>query len=109
MKTNSKDPIEKLLLDTFDEYKIPEYQNSWTKIKTKVAKQQFFKFNPLQFNVFYGVAVAGIMAAATLYFVLSETNTAIAKEKSIISDQRIDNTLVADSLLIDTSNSVLHK
>jgi hypothetical protein len=64
MKKNNTDPIEQLLSDTFDDYSVPEFKNSWTKIKTKVLKHQLLKFNLYQFNIYYGAIVAGAIIAA---------------------------------------------
>jgi len=59
MKNKINDPLESLLNDTFDDYAVPEYQNSWARVKTKLARNQFLKFNPTRFNIFYGLAIVG--------------------------------------------------
>jgi hypothetical protein len=64
-----KDNIEQLLSNTFDDYSVPEFRNSWTEVKNEVFRKQFFKFNLYQFNAYYGiVAVATILGAGILFF-----------------------------------------
>ena len=68
MKKQNTDSIDQLLSDTFDDYSVPEFRNSWSKIKTEVFKQRFFKFNVYQFNVYYGIVAAGAMITAGILF-----------------------------------------
>jgi hypothetical protein len=73
-----KDNIEQLLTNTFDDYSVPEFKNSWPGIKREVFRKQFFKFKLYQFNVYYGiVAVATMITAGILFFSPSEPEKAL--------------------------------
>ncbi|WP_291858543.1 hypothetical protein [Marinilabilia sp.] len=64
MKKQNTDSIDQLLSETFDDYTVPEFRNSWPKIKKQVFKQRFMKFNVYQFNVYYGIVAVGAMITA---------------------------------------------
>ena len=73
-----KDNIEQLLTNTFDDYSVPEFKNSWPGIKSEVFRKQFLKFKLYQFNAYYGiVAVATMITAGILFFSPSEPEKAL--------------------------------
>src|SRR5690606_12244857 len=53
----SDDIFENLLRDSYEDYSIPEFKNSWAKIHSKILKRNFFKFQLNIFNIYYSVLI----------------------------------------------------
>ncbi len=85
-KTNQIDPLDQLLQNTYSDYHIPETQgNTWLKIKKKVIRHDFVKFNPLHFNIYYAVvcAIVTIGVGIQLHLNTENPNAPVRMQQSI--------------------------
>lgn len=103
---NNNDNIEKLLTDTFDNYTVPEYKNSWEKIKSRVSKQRFLKFNPYSFNIYYTFVATSVLAVA-VYYLMHQNEPSTIVDSAVIQKKQLDiSDNNVDSSLIDTVHSI---
>ncbi|MCW3807671.1 hypothetical protein [Plebeiibacterium marinum] len=78
--TKHTDSLDQLLQNTYSNYSVPEPNvGSWLKVKNKVAKHNFLKFNPMHFNVYYAVIATIVTIGVGVHLYLSNEN----EEKSI--------------------------
>ncbi len=98
-----KDNIEQLLSDAFDDYAVPEFKNSWSAIKSKVFRKQFFKFKIYQFNAYYAiVAVATMIGAGILFFSPLESEKARpvpVEMEDVLEEPMADDTISSEEIL----------
>ncbi len=86
MKT-SKHNIEGLFNDGFKDYAVNPSNSVWTKINRKLNFQNFFKFNPGKFNIYY-TAVLAVASSVVLYNTLNN-NTTITENNKLIKNEAV--------------------
>ncbi len=83
--TKNTDSLDQLLQNTYSNYSVPEPNvGSWLKVKNKVAKHNFLRFNPMHFNVYYAVIATVVTIGLSVHLYLSNKN----EEKSIHNIQQ---------------------
>lgn len=77
---NNKQNIENLFKDTFKDYSITPKKSLWNKINRKLTINNFLKFTPAKFNIYYTI----LIAFATTFFIynISNNNTNTISEQN---------------------------
>lgn len=87
--SNHTDPLNQLLINTFAEYTVGESgTGSWQKIKQRVFKHNFLKFNPFRFNVYYSLVVTGVIISLGAQIFISDI-----KDKDSIPQQHTNDNI----------------
>jgi len=88
----SDDIFENLLRDSYEDYSIPEFKNSWAKIHSKILKRNFFKFQLNIFNIYYSVLIVSsvIIGSIALNNNTSSLTTIEQIEPPVENVQNID-------------------
>jgi gliding motility-associated-like protein len=73
--------IEDLFRDTFDGYKVEPLGSVWKKINAKLNLKQFFSADFTTFNIFYTVAVVGLITVLSTMFIGNDQNESVNIEK----------------------------
>ena len=92
------DSLDELLLDTYNEYTVPEFTNSWIKIKTKVRIKQFLKLSLNQFNIYSTIIVPSIViGVGAVYYNHNKSNIDI--DNDVITKEILNNKIVIEEEL----------
>ena len=97
MKT-SKSNIEGLFNDGFKDHAVNPSNSVWIKINRKLNFQNFLKFNPGKFNIYY-TAVLAVASSVVLYNTLNNTTITeniIPERNEIIISENKPNTKILD-------------
>ncbi len=115
----SKNNIEELFKAGFNDYSVNPSNSVWTKINRKLNFQNFLKFNPGKFNVYY-TAVLVVASSAVIFSTLNNNttlteNTTPVKNEIIISENtpntkivHIDNTSENQKIELNTNNKFIN-
>ncbi len=108
-KNNNIEYLDQLLKDTFKDYSVLEERTgTWIKIKKKVTKHQFFKFNLSHFNVYYLTMLSTLTFCISAYLHSSKNNLK-TEIQTTIKKTEILNTNFVDTIInnnqFDSSNT----
>lgn len=87
---NKDTKIEHILQNSFEDYSLPEFKNSWGEIRTNFLKKKLlqFSFNSFNsFNIYTGIILSVMVIIPTILFVSSQdANSSQPQIQLIMSD-----------------------
>lgn len=79
--------IEQMLQNSFEDYSLPEFKNSWGAIRKTFLKKKLLQFSLKTVNIYTGIILSAIMVIPTILFVSSQdTNFNDPQIQLIVSD-----------------------